>query len=36
MRHTPLRQVATAVGDATVAAISAEKHIESVIEKDHC
>ena len=36
VRHTPLRQVATAVGDAAVAAISAERYIESITEKDHC
>jgi len=36
VRNTPLRQVATAVGDAAVAAISAERHIESMTEKDHC
>ncbi|MEN8245529.1 MAG: thioredoxin-disulfide reductase [Thermodesulfobacteriota bacterium] len=36
VRHTPLRQVATAVGDAAIAAISAERYIESITEKDHC
>ena len=36
VRHTPLRQVATAVGDAAVAAISSERYIESITEKDHC
>jgi len=36
VRHTPLRQVATAVGDAAVAAISAERYIESITEIDHC
>ena len=36
VRHRPLRQVATAVGDAAVAAISAERYIESITEKDHC
>jgi thioredoxin reductase (NADPH) len=36
VRHTPLRQVATAVGDAAVAAISAERYIESIAGIDHC
>jgi len=29
-RNTPLRQVATAVGDAAIAAVSAEHYIESL------